>query len=252
MKRLPVLLFFLVALTGASFAQVVYIDNNNPALGTSNTFPWAQTAGFTTLHVYNAAQLTAGGIGAGATLTDIQVAPSSGTTGTYNAPQARLSIGHLASSPPIAGAWESNLVSPTVIHDLTSGPFTFPWTLNTWTSLPGVAAAGFVWNGVSDIAIFYTSSAGVTGGFNAHRTATNLRHAVAVFNATTQAPTSNGLFAMKVGLTFVAGPPTYQTNGPASSLDVNGLQSSGYGGAISNHCFGSPITVNLNGLVGNG
>src|SRR5215204_2426246 len=109
---LPLIAF---ALATSALAQAVYIDNNNPATGTSNTFPWSQAAGFTTLHVYTAAQLAAGGICPGATLTDVAVAPSNGTAGIYSAPQARLSIGHLANDPPIAGGWESNVANPVVV-----------------------------------------------------------------------------------------------------------------------------------------
>ena len=69
-------------------------------------------------------------------------------------------------------------------------------------SLPGFATAGFVWDGVRDIGIQYTSSGGLTGGFNARRTATQLRHYVAIFGATNQAPTSNGLFAMEVRMVW--------------------------------------------------
>jgi hypothetical protein len=225
-------------------AQVVYIDDSNPATGTSNTFPWAQANGFTTLHVYNAAQLTAGGVCPGATLLDVAVAPSNGVSGTYNAPQARLSIGHLANNPPIAGGWESNLSNPAVVHDLTSGPYTFPWTLNTWTPLPGVSTAGFVWDGVTSIAIFYTSSAGTTGLFQAHRTGTNLRHAVPIFNATNQAPTSNGLFAMKVRLTWTGGVGSYQANQVNASLDIDGIGSQPCHPAIVTRAIG--VTANFN------
>lgn len=206
-------------------AQLVYIDNNSPTTGTSNAFPWAQAGGFATLHVYTAAQLAAGGVCPGAVLTDVAVAPSSGTAGTYNAPQARLSVGHLAVNPPVAGQWEANIANPTVVHDLTSGPYSFPWTLNTWTPLPGFAAAGFVWDGVTDIAIYYTSSSGVTGTFSARRTATNLRHAGAFFNPTNQLPTSNGNFAMKVRLTFTGGNGAYQANQPHAGLSVDLVES---------------------------
>ena len=205
-------------------AQVVYIENDNPTTGTSNAFPWGQANGFSTLHVYYANQLAAGGVCPGAVLLDVAIAPSSGTSGTYSAPQARMVIGHLANSPPIAGSWESNIASPTVVHDLTSGPYTFPWTYNTWTPIPGFAAAGFVWDGATDIAIFYTTSPGVTGTFSGHRTATNLRHAVPIFGATTEAPTSNGNFAMKVRMTFSGGIGLYQTNGLGASLDVDMVQ----------------------------
>lgn len=196
------------ATAATALAQTtIAIDDGNPATGTSNAFPFNVTGGQTSLHVYTAQALRDRGICAGALLMDVEVAPSSGSTGTYNAPQARLEIGHLAVSPPVAGNWTGHFASSVVAHDLTSGAYTFPWTLNTWVSLPGVSTSFFVWDGVSDVGIQYTSSAGVTGGFQARRTATQLRHYVAVFNATTENPTSNGLFAMKVQMTWIVGGP---------------------------------------------
>lgn len=200
-----ILLAALATSTATANAQTIGIDDQNPVTGTSNAFPWSLTGGQTSLHVYSAATLQSLGVCAGAVLLDLQIAPSSGTSGTYTAPQAQLMIGHLAVSPPIAGNWGGHLLNPTIVHDLTSGPYTFAWTLNTYTSLPGILTTPFVWDGVTDIGIQYTSSAGVTGGFNARRTATQLRHYVAVFNATNQVPTSNGLFAMEVVMTWAPG-----------------------------------------------
>lgn len=186
--------------------QVIGIDDLDPVTGVSNAFPFSVTGGQTSLHVYSATTLHSLGICAGAVLLNLEVAPSTGTGGTYNAPQAQMQIGHLAVSPPIAGNWGAHLSSPLIVHDLTSGAYTFPWTVNTYTALPGFSTAFFVWDGVNDIGIQYTSSAGITGGFSARRTATQLRHYVAIFNATTQAPTSNGLFAMEVRMTWANSP----------------------------------------------
>ena len=198
------LLFALAALVAPAAAQtVIGIDDLNPATGTSNAFPFNTLSGQTSLHVYSANTLRSQGICVGSLLTDLEVAPSGGAAGPYNAPTAQMQIGHLAVSPPTPGNWAGHLATPIVVHDLTSGPYTFPWTLNTWTQLPGFSTAAFVWDGVSDVGIQYTSSSGVTGGFQAHRTATQLRHYVAVFGATTQTPTSNGLFAMKVRMTWI-------------------------------------------------
>lgn len=233
-----------LAIAAAAPAQVVYVENNNPATGTVNTFPWGQPNGFTTLHVYTAAQLTAGGVCPGAVLTGIDIAPATQGAGAYNAPQARLSVGHLAFDPPVAGMWEANIANPIVIHDLTSGPYTFTSTLDTWSPLPGVATSGFAWDGVTSIAIFYTSSTGTTGTFYAHRTATNLRHAVAIFNATTQPPTSNGLFAMKVGLHFSGG-LTYQVNQPGAALDIDGISSTQCMPAIVNRMLNQLAALNM-------
>ncbi len=195
----------LAAFTATATSQVIGIDDLNPATGTSNAFPWSLTGGQTSLHVYSAATLHSLGVCAGAVLLDLEIAPSSGTAGVYNAPQAKLEIGHLAASPPIPGNWTGHLASPIVIHDVTSGAYTFPWAINTHVSLPGFSTAGFVWDGINDVGIQYTSSPGVTGGFNARRSATQLRHYVAIFAATTQAPTSNGLFAMEVKMTWAPG-----------------------------------------------
>ena len=199
-----------LAISASVSAQVTTsIDDANPSTGTSNAFPFGSTSatsGQTSLHVYSAQALRERGICAGAILTDLQVAPSSLPTSsgqTYSAPQARLEIGHLAVSPPIPGNWTGHLSNPIVVHDLTSGPYTFPWTLNTWTSLPGVSNTFFIWDGVSDVGVQYTSSSGTTGSFSAHRTSTQLRHYIATFNATNQAPTSNGNFAMKVQMTWL-------------------------------------------------
>jgi hypothetical protein len=193
------------AFVSAATAQtsVIGIDDLNPTTGTSNLFPWSLTGGATSLHVYSAQTLQSLGICAGSVLTDVEVAPSSGSAGTYNAPQAQMQIGHLAVSPPVPGNWGAHLATPLMIHDLTSGPYTFSWTLNTYAPLPGFSTSPFVWNGTTDIGIQYTSSPGTTGGFSARRTATQLRHYVAIFNATNQLPTSNGLFAMEVRMTWL-------------------------------------------------
>jgi hypothetical protein len=204
MRSLAFALF--ASLPASLVAQTIGIDDLDPLTGTSNTIPWSQTNGYTSLHVYSAAALAQRGVCPGAVLIDLAIAPSSGTGGIYNAPQARLEIGHLAVSPPIPGNWTSHLDQPIVVHDLTSGPYTFPWVFGEYVSLPGFNTTGFVWDGVRDIGVWITQAPGVTGGFSIRRSATQLRHGVNVFNATTQAPTTNGIFAMEVKMTFVHGP----------------------------------------------
>ncbi|HMS17805.1 MAG TPA: hypothetical protein PKA37_13270 [Planctomycetota bacterium] len=236
-------ILLLLLVVAASSAQTAYIDDNNPAAGVGNTHPWGQTAGFTTIHVYLATQLQAAGILPGSILTDIQVAPSSGSSGIYNAPNARLSVGHLAVPSIVAGAWESNLSNPTVIHDYTSGAFTFPWTVNSWVSLPGVQSAGFLWDGVTDIGIYYTSSPGTSGTFTAYRTNANPRHSVTVYAATTETPTSVAAFAMKAALTFLPGSPIYQENQGAATFLLNGLQGNLAAPTQVTEFVGTPVTV---------
>lgn len=216
---LPISLIWALAIASTAVAQVtIGIDDTNASIGTSNTFPFGSgpaSSGQTSLHVYSAQALRDRGICTGAVLMDLQVAPSSGTAGTYSSPQAKLEIGHLAVSPPVAGNWTGHLVNPVIAHDLTAGPYTFSWTLNTWTSLPGVSTSFFVWDGVSDVGVQYTSAGGTAGSFNARRSATQLRHYVASFNATTQPPTSNGLFAMKVQMNWLL-------TGPCASSQAYG------------------------------
>lgn len=203
MNHATLLVALLSFATAASAQVVIGIDDLTTTTGTSNAFPFNVAGGQTSLHVYSAQTLHNLGICAGSVLLDLEVAPSSGSSGTYNAPQAQMQIGHLAVSPPVAGNWGAHLNAPTMVHDLTAGPYTFPWTVGSWAPLPGFSTSFFVWNGIDDIGIQYTSSAGVTGPFQARRTATQLRHYVAIFNASTQLPTSNGLFAMKVRMTWL-------------------------------------------------
>ena len=205
MQRLTSTLAFSL-LVAALPAQTIGIDDLDPTTGTSNAFPFnTTTGGNTSLHVYSAAALQARGVCTGATLLDIAVAPSTGSAGIYNAPNALLQIGHLLVSPPVPGNWGTHLDQPITVHDPLMGPYTFPWTVNTYTSLPGTQTTGFVWDGVRDIGILYSSSPGVTGSFSARRSATQLRHYVTTYNATNQTPTSNGLFAMEVQLTWAPG-----------------------------------------------
>jgi len=185
---------------------VVGIDDLDPTTGTSNSIPWGQANGYTSLQVYSAATLRSFGLCAGVTLTEFAVAPSSGSSGTYTAPQAIVQIGHLAQSPPTPGAWWTQLAAPITVHDLAMGPYTFAWSLNTYTPLPGFAAAGFVWDGVRDVGFAMTTSSGTTGTFSARRTGTQLRHGIAIFNATTQAPSTNSNAAMEVRMTWSHGP----------------------------------------------
>jgi subtilisin-like proprotein convertase family protein len=207
-----------LAAVAVSSAQTnVYVDDANPATGTTNTFPFGQANGFTTLHFYTAKQLHAAGVTPFQVLTDLAVAPIS--TGTYNAPTAQVLIGHVLGTP-LPGAWTTTLDTPAIVHDLTYGPYTFPYVAAAWTSLPGVAAAGFTWDGQRDVGVFITTSPGVTGTFTARRSSTNFRYAVTTFGATTQTPTSTGYFAMKARLTFTGNPP--QQNTPEATFTMNG------------------------------
>ncbi|MBM3961117.1 MAG: hypothetical protein FJ306_04345 [Planctomycetes bacterium] len=157
-RPLPRLLAAFLALALPLVVQTqIGIDDLDPATGVTNTFPFGVTGGQTSLHVYSAAALRERGVCAGSRLLGVDVAPVNTGSNTYSAPQAQMLIGHLAVSPPIPGNWAGHRAAPTVVHDLTSGAYTFPWTSATWTPLPGFASALFVWDGMRDVGIQFTS-----------------------------------------------------------------------------------------------
>jgi subtilisin-like proprotein convertase family protein len=233
-----------LALSPLAQAQVVFYSNDaNPAIGAGpNAFPF-NVSTFTTLHFYRADQLQAAGVAPGAVLTDFAFAssntatPSGTSAGTYNSPVALLQIGHVFNDLN-PGAWTTTLDTPTVIHDSAiSGPYTFPWTTPAWVSLPGFATAGFTWDGIRDIGVFYTTGAGITGGVYCRTSPVDPRFGVTVNNATVQAPTTTGYFAMKARLTFNGVLP--QVNTPQATMTINGSGS-------ATHLFGTELlSLNL-------
>lgn len=234
----------LALLVANAAAQSIGIDDLDPATGIVNAFPFnSTTGGNTSLHVYSAAALRSRGLCGGAVLIDIAVAPASGTSGTYSSPQALLQIGHLLVSPPVPGNWTSHLDQPITVHDITAGPYTFPWTINAHASLPGTQTTGFVWDGVRDFGILYSSSAGVTGSFSTRRSVTELRHYVTTFNATNQTPTSNGSFATEVKLEWAA---------PAGCATKSTYGTGCYDGFVSFHeTFPGLVPFDFGGAPGN-
>lgn len=241
--RIGLLGAFCLALTAHLGAQVeVYYDDNNPALGTTNTIPFAQSAGYTTIHIYRAADLHKAGVAPGAVLADFAIVPT--ITGTYNAPTAKLQIGHLLDTTAYPTNWNTSLDNPVTAWDTTFGPFTFAYTANTWTSLPGVLTAGFVWDGVRDVGVYYSSSSGTTGGFSIRRSALQGRLGVTAAFATTQTPTTTGLFAMKARLTWTGQP--VQQNTPEATLLMDGQTGARYymGGDTLNFSVSSTTAAN--------
>ncbi|HEX6810658.1 MAG TPA: hypothetical protein VF384_03445 [Planctomycetota bacterium] len=196
-RHLPLLALVLVA--AAAPAQTVPFGDPDPS--TLNGLPWGVATGSTSLHVYSASLLRAWGVCGGAQLVDLSIAAATSGSGAYHAPQCTLAIGHLLVYPPVPGAWTNHLDAPAIVHDLASGPFTFGWTHAIWNPLPGVAAAGFVWDGQRDIGVLLSTSPGTTGTFLSG-TSGGLRHHVALFGATTQAPTVLHGYAMAAQFTF--------------------------------------------------
>lgn len=195
----PVLALVLMA---AAPAQTVPFGVPDP--GTLNAIPWHVATGNTSLHVYSATLLRQWGVCAGAQLVDLAVAAAASGSGVYNAPQCTLAIGHLLVDPPSPGAWATHLDAPAIVHDLAAGPFAFGWTQAIWNPLPGVAAAGFVWDGQRDIGVLLSTSPGTTGTFLTG-TSSGLRHHVAMFGATTQTPIVLNGYAMAARFTFAPG-----------------------------------------------
>lgn len=191
-----------VLLAAVAPAQVVTFGVPNPGSGSLNAQPWGIATGATSLHTYRAADLRSWGLCVGAQLVDLAVAAATSGSGVYLAPSCTLAVGHLRVDPPVPGAWTTHLDSPAIVHDLASGPFTFAWTEGVWNPLPGVAAAGFVWDGQRDIGVLLSTSPGTLGTFPSG-TSSGLRHFAGVFGATTQSPFVLSGYAMAARLSFV-------------------------------------------------
>lgn len=231
--------------------QVVHIDDANAVSPGAYATPFVPGSASTTLQVYTAAQLRARGVCGGARLTDLAIVAAV-NSGNFFAPVARFLIGHLSVSPPVPGAWTTHLASPATVHDLGMGAYGFVYVADAWSSLPGVAAAGFQWDGARDVGIFISTSVGVTGGFYARHAPGNLLHRIAAFNPTTQPPTTVGNFAMKVRMTFVPGPATHQVNQPRASFDVDGVQGQPCAPASLTKCAGAPGVLNFGSTLAGG
>lgn len=247
MPRVSIAVLLASAIAVSASGQVVYINNNNPASGSPSPIPFSQLNGYTSLSIYTAAQIAAGGATAGSFLTDLAFAPSgAGTSGTLTLSQARIVIGHLVPMPSPSG-WESNFINSVVIHDLASGTFTMPWTGDAWSPLSCASFSGFQWNGVNNIGVFIAINTGASGGFSARVSAVNTRYGVGTFNASTQTPTANGPGAPKVRMTFSSAPgaPPWQGNQPQATLNVDGIGGVPCNPRRATKCAGLPTTINI-------
>ncbi len=205
-------------------AQVVFgTDDLVTTNGNGNVFPFSQPAtGYTTLNVVTAAQIHAAGVAPGATLLDLAVVATS--AGTFSVPQAQILVGHLLfDGTALADQWAVNLDNPAIVHDPTFGIYTFPYATNAWAPVPGVAAAGFFWDGVRDVGVYISVAPGVTGGVAARRTSTNFRYGLAAYLPTNQTPAVATLTATKFRVTFSGSVPTFNT--PQATLTLSGTGS---------------------------
>jgi hypothetical protein len=225
LNRMPArTLSALFLLAVAVNAQIAYFPDSSTTTGGGNTIPYRDsswgTNGYTSLHVYTAANLASAGIPAGAVLTDLAVVPTNttGTSGTCSIAWTQVWVGHLAASPAVAGQWINNLSGPVSMWDsATDGAYTFNWAADTWTSLP-IACNGltFQWDGVRDVCFFQQHAGtsfpggGWTGGFSV-RTGGGTRHGHDTYNPTIgTAPTTNSTtLGMRMRMTFSPAPTCF-------------------------------------------
>ncbi len=212
MRQISLSVVALCLLSATLPAQtVVYFSDSTPASGSTNAFPFNASAttypaGYTTFCVYPAATLQAAGVAPNQSLVDLAFVPTSTSTGASPCvlPLAKNWIGNMVATPTSTG-WVSNLNSPTLLWDSsTDGTLSFPWTFDTWTSIPMRGGAAFHWDGVSDIGIQISRGAGWTGGPTV-RTAlvAYTRHGTGSFDpAPGTATTTTGTLGMKIRLTF--------------------------------------------------
>ncbi len=156
----------------------IFVPDNAAGVGTCNAFPF-NNAAFT-----YAARVPASFLDPLQTLIDdVAFAPCS--TGFFQATALQMGIGHVPTPLPVPFTFPTFDVAGNVTalgsfidfqpiwNTVSQGPFTWNYTLNTWSPLgfAGLGGTGFVWNGTSDIAFFITFSGG-SGGPTCHRTST--------------------------------------------------------------------------------
>ncbi|MCU0865539.1 MAG: hypothetical protein MUC36_17275 [Planctomycetes bacterium] len=187
-------------------AQVVGIDSSLPNGLVVNGFFGPAPAGRTSIHFYPASRLKVSGVCANSQLVDFAIAPAvgipSGQSGVFQCSSALIQIGHLTLSPPIPGNWNTNLDQPVTVYSPAQGLFSLPWVADQWASLPGVQAAGFVWDGVRDIGIRISTAANSTGHFHVRSSG---HQWVATETSTPSSQvfiTGSAVFALQARLTF--------------------------------------------------
>ncbi|HYC78714.1 MAG TPA: hypothetical protein VEI02_13900 [Planctomycetota bacterium] len=258
-----------LALAAPATAQstVVHFADNLTNTGTSNTHPFnvnTTGVGFTSIMFYPGAvgtpSLAAAGVTSSMKLVDLAIVPITAGSNTYNNNQARILIGNCAFAPTVGGAsqtaWESHLTNPTVLWDTAvDGPLTFPWTGDTWVSLPISPNAQFNWDGVSDVGVMITlgGSAGAASGAFSVRTANPqiyIRHGCPGFNpptGTTQQTT--GVLGMRMRMSFDFGFNLAANSSGGGVGDLGLALSNIPPGTVEGFCF---VTADTTGALGAG
>lgn len=250
MLRLPLLVSLL--LSASAIAQgPIYVPDNNPTTGTCNAIPMSASFG-------QGATTYLGRVPASfldptnRTIRDIEFLPCAG--GSFTATDCQIGIGHVSALLPLPFTFPSfdaggNVTTTGSFLDFTvfynsvvQGPFTWNFTLNTWSPL-GLDTAfspGFTWNGTDDLAVYITYRGGV-GGASLRRTATEpLRVYVnAVYQAASAAAGSNA--GAKMGL--VTGFPSACGGCGGVTLGLSGSASVGGSltAAVANYGAGVPF-----------
>lgn len=228
-----------------------FIPDNQPAVGTCNAIPFGSgtwAVGYTYMARVPASML----VGSAATrLQQIYFAACS--SGAWSCSTVRITIGHVPSPLPATFTFPtptslgSFLDQTTLFDSAAQGTFTWNTVQDTWAPfLPVGAGTSFCWNGVNDVGLFITFvNATVSFGGTCHRTNTEPYR---MYATGYQAAVSTGAGAsgLKMQLDFGAcGPPLWETNSPASSLDINGVIGTGYTPAGTIVLAGSLVSINL-------
>lgn len=209
MRLLPSILA-LCATTAATAQTVLYIPDNNPAVGICNAIPLSASFG-------QGSMTYVGRIPASLldpnnrTIRDLEFAPC--LTTTFTAANMNIGIGHVPASLSLPFAFPGFDAAGNVTtlggfldyaplyNSVVQGPFTYAMTLDTWSPM-GLTAGpwtGFTWNGIDDIGVYITYSGGV-GGATVHRTTTEPFRLFASGSFQAAASSGSGAAGAKIGL----------------------------------------------------
>jgi hypothetical protein len=231
----------------------IYIPDNVANTGTCNGAPFGNTGTCATGCSYIVRVPVSWLNPSNPRLVEISVAPCG--TGTWTSPTVIVGVGHVPSVLPLpfsfpnGGALGSFLDLEVIFDSALQGPFTWTAIQDTWSPLGFGAGGGtsFCWDGLNDIAIYFTFQPATVTGWNGgcHRTATEpFRAYAAGYQAL--ASTTTGASGAKLRLDFAGcGAALYETNSPASSLDINGLQGSPFSPAVTVLPSNAAATVNF-------
>jgi PKD repeat protein len=149
----------------------VHIPDNNPVPNNANVIPFG-SANYTYVGRVPASYL----LPSEAAVEELSFFPT--FTGTWNAPNVLIAIGHLPAVHPCpftfpgpGAATIGSFLDLTVAYDsAVNGPLAWPCVADTWCPMgfTALGGTGFVWNGVDDIGVYVTFG-GASGGGSCRR-----------------------------------------------------------------------------------